>query len=194
MADAPRGKASSQNLLTVKVCHCPVHISTTPVTIAAMPESCQNRRCFPSRITANSTAKRGDDPATAPAMFGPIRRLDSKFSSATAAGKSIPITANRPAAPKSTSAGSIENGARHQNNSVEAGILKAAPSRGGIQRNANWVSTKPAPKPNVEKSAKATASGLFTNGPSVHFVDEGPAGENYPIGHLISPMHLWSSI
>src|SRR5262249_40016557 len=102
-------------------------------------------------------------------------RLDSKFKSVTAAGNSSPTTANSAAALKSTSAGSIENGARHQNNSVEIGMLTAAPSRGGIQRNANWVSTKATPKPKLEHSAKATASGLFTNAPSVRFVVLRPA-------------------
>src|SRR6516162_7351128 len=125
-----------------------------------MAENCQKRSCSPSSITASSTAKSGANPPIAPATFGPIRRLDSKFNSVTAAGNSSPMTANRPAAGKSASAGSIENGARHQKNSVEVGMLKAAPSRGGIQRNANWVSAKAAPNAKLENSAKATASGL----------------------------------
>jgi hypothetical protein len=49
-------------------------------------------------------------------------------------------------------------------------MLKAAPSRGGIQRNANWVTTNAVPKPNDEQSANAMASGLFASDPSVYFV------------------------
>src|SRR5215469_1947895 len=167
MADEPSGKARSQSPLTVKACHCRLYISTTPATIAAIPNSCKRRRCSPSSVIANSTANTGANPPTAPAMFGPMRRLDSKFESVTAAGKSSPIPANKPAALKSTSAGSIEKGARHQNKSVDVGTLKAAPSRGGIRCNANWVSINAAPKPKVENSAKRTASGLLTNDPSV---------------------------
>src|SRR6266404_3651941 len=161
MADAPNGKARSQGPAEVKACHRPLYISTTPATIAAMPKICGTRRCSPSSNSANSTAKTGDNPPTAPAMFGPIKRLDSKFNSATAAGKSNPTQANRPAAFTSTSVESIRKGAKHQNKIVDVGTLNAAPSRGSIQRNANCVSTKAAPKANADKSPKRTASGMF---------------------------------
>src|ERR1700751_5892053 len=159
LADAPNGKTRSQGPVEPKACHCPLYISTTPATIAAMLKICRMRRCSSSSNSANNKAKTGDNPPTAPAMFGPINRLDSKFNSATAAGKSNPTQANRPAAFTSTSAGSMRKGAKHQNKTVDVGTLNAAPSRGSIQRNANCVSTKAAPKANAEKRPKKTASG-----------------------------------
>ena len=91
----------------------------------------------PRKVNANRTAKTGANPLTAPAMFGPIRRLDSKFSNVTVAGKSNPTHANSAAAPRSALAVSTKNGAMHQNTSVDVETLKAAPSQGGIHLNAN---------------------------------------------------------
>ena len=90
-------------------------------------------------------------------MFGPMRRLDSKFSSAAAPGKTSPTLANNAAAFQSPSLGWTKNGARHQKSSVEVGMLIAAPTQGGIHRNPNWVRTKPAPNPNIDASARTIA-------------------------------------
>src|ERR1700751_5687804 len=49
----------------------------------------------PSMTIARMTAKTGVMLLSAPAMFGPIRRLDSKFSSATVPGKNNPTNANK---------------------------------------------------------------------------------------------------
>src|SRR5437588_11280602 len=84
---------------------------------------------------------------SAPAILGPIRRLDSKFSSAAAPGKNNPTHANKTTAFRSPALGSTKNGARHQNSSVEVGMLIAAPNQGCIHRNPNWVTKKPAPNP-----------------------------------------------
>src|SRR5215467_5571956 len=64
MADEPSGKAKSQSPLTVKACHCLLYISTTPVTIAMMPNSCERRRYSPSSMIASSTANTGANPPT----------------------------------------------------------------------------------------------------------------------------------
>jgi hypothetical protein len=94
---------------------------------------------------------------SAPAIFGPIRRLDSKFSSAAAPGKHNPIHANKTTAFRLPSLGSTKNGARHQKSSVEVGMLIATPTQGSIHRNPNWVSTKPAPNPNIDARARKIA-------------------------------------
>ena len=39
-------------------------------------------------------------------------------------------------------------------------MLIATPTQGSIQRNPNWVSTKPAPNPNVEMTPKRIAVGM----------------------------------
>src|SRR6516162_6241865 len=111
-----------------------------------------------SRMTiARRTAKTGVMLLSAPAIFGPIRRLDSKLSSATAPGKNNPTSANKTTAFRSPLLGSTKNGARHQKSSVEVGMLIATPSQGSIHRNPNWVSTKPAPNPNIEARARKIA-------------------------------------
>jgi len=94
---------------------------------------------------------------TAPAMFGPIRRLDSKLSRATAPGKNSPMQPKRTAAAKFADPRATKNGAAHQKSSVEEGMLHAAPSDGGIHRNPNCVRTKPLPKPSVDTSARTIA-------------------------------------
>src|SRR6516225_7941106 len=114
----------------------------------------------PSRANANSTAKTGANPLIAPAMFGPISLLDSKFNRVTVAGNSNPTHMNNIAACMSAFVMSTRNGAKHQNNSVDVGTLTAAPSHGGIHLNATWVRTNAAPKPNVELSASRTAIGV----------------------------------
>src|ERR1700724_256104 len=106
---------------------------------------------------ASAMAKTGAMLLSAPAIFGPIRRLDSKFSSATVPGKNSPTHANSATAFRLPSRGSTKNGARHQKSSVDVGMLIATPSQGGIQRNPNWGSTKPAPNPNVEARARKIA-------------------------------------
>src|SRR5580700_5864108 len=106
---------------------------------------------------ARMTAKTGVKLLSTPAIFVPMRRLDSKFSSAATPGKSNPITANRTTAFRLPSLGSTKNGARHQNSSVEVGMLIATPTHGSVHRNPNWVSTKPAPNPNIEARAKKIA-------------------------------------
>src|ERR1700741_2508781 len=107
--------------------------------------------------SARRTAKTGVMLLSAPAIFGPSRRLDSKFSSAAAPGKTNPTHANKPTAFRLPSLGSTKNGARHQNSSVEVGMLIATPSQGTIHRNPNWVSTKPAPNPNIDAKARKIA-------------------------------------
>ena len=114
----------------------------------------------PSRANANSTAKTGANPLIAPAMFGPINLLDSKFNRVTVAGNSNPTHMNKTAACTSALVMSTRNGAKHQNNSVHVGTLTAAPSHGGIHLNPTWVRTNAAPKPNVELSASRTAIGI----------------------------------
>src|SRR6202047_5602259 len=104
--------------------------------------------------TARRTAKTGVMLLSAPAMFGPIRRLDSKFSSAAAPGKNNPTQANNTTALRLPALGSRKNGARHQKSSVDIGILIATPTQGSIHRNPNWVSTKPAPNPNIDARAR----------------------------------------
>src|SRR5215831_18082074 len=108
-------------------------------------------------MIARKTAKTGARLLSAPAIFGPIRRLDSKFSNATAPGKTNPTHANKTTAFRLPSPGSTKNGARHQKSSVEVGMLIAAPSQGWVHRNPNGVSTKPAPNPNIDASAKKIA-------------------------------------
>src|ERR1700746_1551396 len=103
---------------------------------------------------ARMTAKTGVKLLSAPAIFGPMRRLDSKFSSAATPGKSNPIPANRTTAFRLPPLGSTKNGARHQNSSVDVGMLIATPTQGGIHRNPNWVRTKPAPSPNIDARAR----------------------------------------
>src|SRR6516225_7461083 len=105
-------------------------------------------------MIARKTAKTGARLLSAPAIFGPIRRLDSKFSNATAPGKTNPTHANKTTAFRLPSPGSTQDGARHQKSSVELGMLIATPSQGGIHRNPNWVSTKPAPNPNIDARAR----------------------------------------
>src|SRR5215469_6046285 len=113
----------------------------------------------PSRANANSAAKTGANPLIAPATFGPINLLDSKFNRVTVAGNSNPTHANNIAACIFACVMSTKNGAKHQNNSVDVGTLTTAPSHGGIHLNATWVRTNAAPKPNVELSASRTAIG-----------------------------------
>ena len=74
-------------------------------------------------------AKTGAMLLSAPAIFGPIRRLDSKFSSATVPGKNSPTHANSATAFRLPSLGSTQNGARHQKSSVDVGMLIATPAR-----------------------------------------------------------------
>src|ERR1700738_1578242 len=50
-----------------------------------------------------------------------------------------------------------KNGSRHQKSSVDVGMLIATPSQGSIQRNPNWVSTKPVPNPNIDARARRIA-------------------------------------
>src|SRR6516162_7899653 len=107
--------------------------------------------------TARRTAKTGVRLLSAPAIFGPRRRLDSKFSSAAAAGKSNPTHANKTTALRSPALGSKKRGARHQKRSVDIGMLIATPTQGSIHRNPYWVSTKPAPNPNIDAKAKEIA-------------------------------------
>src|SRR5580692_3792859 len=107
--------------------------------------------------TARRTAKTGVMLLSAPAIFGPITRLDSKFSSATVPGKNNPTHANKTMALRLPPLGSTKNGARHQNSSVEVGMLIATPNQGSIHRNPNWVSTKPAPNPNIDARARKIA-------------------------------------
>src|ERR1700756_4512720 len=106
---------------------------------------------------ARRTAKTGVILLSAPAILGPIRRLDSKFSSAAAPGKNNPTQANKTTAFRLESLGSTKNGARHQNSMVDVGMLIATPSQGGIHRNPNWVRTKPAPNPNIDARAMKIA-------------------------------------
>src|ERR1700751_3974868 len=87
---------------------------------------------------ASTMAKTGAMLLSAPGILGPIRRLDSKFSSATVPGKNSPTHANSATAFRLPSRGSTKNGARHENSSVDGGMLTATPSQGGIQRNPNW--------------------------------------------------------
>jgi hypothetical protein len=94
---------------------------------------------------------------SAPAMFGPMKRLDSKFSSAAAPGKNNPTPANKTSAFRSPLLEPTKNGERHQKSSVDVGMLIATPTQGSIHRNPNWVSTKPAPNPNIEARAKKIA-------------------------------------
>src|SRR6202035_1797340 len=103
---------------------------------------------------ARRTAKTGVMLLSAPAIFGPIRRLDSKFSRATVPGKSKPTHGNKITAFELPALGSTKNGARHQKSSVDVGMLIATPSQGGIHRNLNWVSTKPAPNRNIDARAR----------------------------------------
>src|SRR5262252_6124852 len=111
----------------------------------------------PRMMIASRTAKAGVMLLSAPAIFGPIRRLDSKFSNATAPGKTNPTHANKTTAFRLPSPGSTKVGARHQKSTVEVGMLIATPSQGGIRRNPNWVSTKPAPNPNIDAMATKIA-------------------------------------
>src|SRR5580704_3160806 len=106
---------------------------------------------------ASTMAKTGAILLSTPAMFGPISRLDSKFSSATVPGKNSPTHANSATAFRLPLPGSTKNGARHQNSSVDVGMLIATPTQGSIHRNANGVSTKPAPKPNIDTRARKIA-------------------------------------
>src|SRR6516162_9248082 len=76
---------------------------------------------------ARRTAKTGVMLLSAPATFGPNRRLDSKFSSAAAPGKNNPTHADKTTAVRLPSLGSTKNGARHQNSRVDVGILIATP-------------------------------------------------------------------
>src|SRR5580704_9835588 len=108
----------------------------------------------PSMTIARRTAKTGVMLLSAPAMFGPNRRLDSKFSSAAAPGKNNPTHANKTTAVRLPSLGCTKNGARHQNSRVDVGILIATPTQGCMNRNPNWVRTKPAPNPNIDASAR----------------------------------------
>src|SRR5215469_2889098 len=127
---------------------------------------------------ASAMAKTGAMLLSAPAIFGPIRRLDSKFSSATVPGKNSPTQANSATAFRLPSLGSTKNRARHQKSSVDVGMLIATPSHGGIQRNPNWVITKPAPNPKVEASARkiAVVIGAFRRGSRSTRQDPWPFG------------------
>src|SRR6516162_2092641 len=111
----------------------------------------------PRMTIARRTANTGVMLLSAPAIFAPRKRLDSKFSSAAAPGKNSPTHANKTMAFTLPWLGSTKNGARHQNSSVEVGTLIATPSQGSIHRNPNWVSTKPAPNPTMEARARKIA-------------------------------------
>src|SRR6516162_571950 len=106
---------------------------------------------------ARMTAKTGVKLLSAPAIFGPMRRLDSKFRSAAAPGNTNPTHANKTTAFRLPALGSTKNGARPQNSSVEVGMLIATPTQGGIHRNPNRVRTKPAPNPNIDARARKIA-------------------------------------
>src|ERR1700739_2128646 len=118
--------------------------------------------CSPRMVTARTTARTGVMLLREPAIFGPISRLDSKFSSAAAPGNSNPTQANKTTALPSPPLASTKNGARHQKSSVEVGMLIATPNQGCIHRNPNWVSTKPAPNPNIDASARKIALVMAT--------------------------------
>src|SRR5262249_38970897 len=75
-------------------------------------------------------------------------------------GKSKPTHANKITAFRLPAPGSTKNGARHQKSSVDVGMLIATPSQGGIHRNPNWVSTKPAPNRNIDARARKIAVGM----------------------------------
>src|SRR5262252_4089342 len=62
----------------------------------------------PRMMIARRTAKTGVMLLSAPAIFGPIRRLDSKFSSATVPGKNNPTHANKTTAFRLLSPGSTK--------------------------------------------------------------------------------------
>src|SRR6201986_1982031 len=111
----------------------------------------------PSMTIARMTAKTGVMLLSAPAIFGPSRRLDSKFSSAAAPGKNNPTHANKTTALRLHSLGATKNGARHQNRRADVGILIAPPPQGCIHRNPNRVRTKPAPNPNIDARAREIA-------------------------------------
>src|SRR5580704_9227886 len=157
MAAAATGIAISQSDRPDKLTW-PRYIKPTPTTIAAKPSSCGPRTRSPRMTIARRTATTGVMLLSVPAIFGPIRRLDSKFRSAAAPGKNNPTHANKTMAFRLPSLGSTKNGARHQNSSVEVGMLIATPTQGSIHRNANWVRTKPAPKPNIDTRARKIAA------------------------------------
>src|SRR5215472_8443413 len=156
MADEPTGSAISQSDRADKMTWTR-YIRLMPITSAANASSCGTRTRSPRMTIASMTAKTGVRLLSAPAMFGPIRRLDSKFSSAAAPGKTNPTHANQATALGSPPLGWRRNGARHQKSSVEVGTLIATPTQGGIQRNPNWVRTKPAPNPNIDTRARTIA-------------------------------------
>src|SRR6476619_7860829 len=106
---------------------------------------------------ARRTAKTGVMLLSAPAVFGPNRRLDSKFSSAAAPGKNNPTHANKRTSVRLPTLGSTKNGARHQNSRVDVGILIATPTQGCIHRNPKWARTKPAPNPHIDARAREIA-------------------------------------
>src|SRR6202007_2702675 len=111
----------------------------------------------PRRAIARRTAKTGVMLLSAPAIFGPSSRLDSKFRSAPTPGKNNPTHANKKKRPSHSPRWGIKNGARHQKSSVEHGMLIATPTQGSIHRNPNWVRTKPAPNPNIDARARKIA-------------------------------------
>src|SRR6516162_1664930 len=113
--------------------------------------------CSTRMVTARTTARTGVRLLREPAMFGPISRLDSKFSGAAAPGNSNPTQANRTTALASPPLASTKNGARHQKSSVEVGMLIVTPNQGCIHRNPNWVRTKPAPNMNIDARARTIA-------------------------------------
>src|SRR5262245_45932113 len=85
---------------------------------------------------ASAMAKTGAMLLSAPAIFGPIKRLDSKCSSATVPEKNSPTHANSATAFRLPLLGSTKNGARHQNSSVDVGMLIATPPRTSRTTNA----------------------------------------------------------
>src|SRR6516165_11123561 len=128
MADAAKGSASSQTDRPDKILPRPQYVIETPQTIAVRASTRALLSVSPRRSTARSTANTGVMLLTAPAMFGPIRRLDSKLSRATAPGKNSPMQPKRTAAAKFADPRATKNGAAHQKSSVEEGMLHAAPS------------------------------------------------------------------
>src|SRR5215469_12972621 len=68
--------------------------------------------CSPRMVTARTTARTGVMLLRELAIFGPISRLDSKFSSAAAPGNSNPTQANRTTALASPPLASTKNGCK----------------------------------------------------------------------------------
>src|SRR5687768_3689557 len=86
-------------------------------------------RDSPSQSAAPTTAKSGVVPPIAPLTLGPRRRLASKVSSVTEAGKNSPTSANTPAA-AAVQPDRSTHGASSQKSRVALGTLTRAPLRG----------------------------------------------------------------